>query len=225
MYDRYTDRARKVMQLANQEAQQMNHPHVATPHMLLGLVKEGNGVAGRVLKAFGVTVENVRREIEKQMPPGPDTVIMGRLLCGPRANKVAEFAIEEAKQLNHNYVGTEHVLLGLIRDKEAVTYQVLTTLGVNTDELREAVLELLQPEKTENSMQQATVTANEMRLVAKTLTDNTLTKLECFTMAAMEGLLAGTNDMSGFKKEEWPNIVAQAALTYAKATLKALEQE
>jgi ATP-dependent Clp protease ATP-binding subunit ClpC len=143
MYERFTDRARKVMQLANQEAQRFNHEYIGTEHILLGLVKEGSGVAANVLKNLDVDLRKIRLEVEKIVQSGPDMVTMGKLPQTPRAKKVIEYAIEEARQLNHNYVGTEHLLLGLLREQEGVAAQVLMNLGLKLDEVREEVLNLL----------------------------------------------------------------------------------
>src|ERR1700735_4897552 len=121
MYERFTDRARKVMQLANQEAQRFNHEYVGTEHVLLGLIKEGSGVAATVLRNMDVDLRKIRNEIEK----------------------VIEYAIEEARNLNHNYVGTEHLLLGLLREQEGVAAQVLMNLNLKLEEVREEVLNLL----------------------------------------------------------------------------------
>ncbi|MBY0586792.1 ATP-dependent Clp protease ATP-binding subunit [bacterium] len=143
MYERFTDRARKVMQLANQEAQRFNHEYIGTEHILLGLVKEGSGVAANVLKNLDVDLRKIRMEVEKIVQAGPDMVTMGKLPHTPRAKKVIEYAIEEARNLNHNYVGTEHLLLGLLREQEGVAAQVLMNLNLKLDEVREEVLNLL----------------------------------------------------------------------------------
>ncbi|MDD3468553.1 MAG: ATP-dependent Clp protease ATP-binding subunit [Thermoguttaceae bacterium] len=143
MYERFTDRARKVMQLANQEAQRFNHEYVGTEHILLGLIKEGGGVAANVLKNLDVDLRKIRIEVEKLVQSGPDMVTMGRLPQTPRAKKVIEYSMEEARNLNHNYVGTEHILLGLLREQEGVAAQVLMNLGLKLDEVREEVLNLL----------------------------------------------------------------------------------
>ncbi len=143
MYERFTDRARKVMQLANQEAQRFNHEYIGTEHILLGLVKEGSGVAANVLKNLEVDLRKIRLEVEKIVQSGPDMVTMGKLPQTPRAKKVIEYAMEEARNLNHNYVGTEHLLLGLIREQEGVAAQVLMNLGLKLEDVREEVLNLL----------------------------------------------------------------------------------
>src|SRR5260370_325355 len=144
MYERFTDRARKVMQLAGQEAQRLNHEYIGTEHILLGLVKEGSGVAANVLKNLDVDLRKVRLEVEKLAQPGPDMVnLMGKLPQTPRAKKVIEFSIEEARNLSHNYVGTEHLLLGLLREQEGVAAQVFLNLGLRLEDVREEVLNLL----------------------------------------------------------------------------------
>ncbi len=143
MFERFTDRARKVMALANQEAQRFNHEYIGTEHVLLGLVKEGSGVGANVLKNMDVDLRKVRLEVEKLVKSGPDMVTMGKLPQTPRAKKVIEYAIEEARSLNHNYVGTEHLLLGLLREHEGVAAQVLMNLGLKLEEVREEVLNLL----------------------------------------------------------------------------------
>jgi len=142
------------MALANQEAQRFNHEYIGTEHILLGLVKEGSGVGANVLKNLDVDLRKVRLEVEKLVKAGPEMVTMGKLPQTPRAKKVIEYAIEEARNLNHNYVGTEHLLLGLLREHDGVAAQVLMNLGLKLEEVREEVLNLLgagneQSEQTE----------------------------------------------------------------------------
>src|SRR5512144_3151690 len=143
MFERFTDRARKVMALANQEAQRFNHEYIGTEHILLGLVKEGSGVGATVLKNLEVDIKKLRLEVEKLVKSGPDMVTMGKLPRTPRAKKVIEYAIEEARSLNHNYVGTEHILLGLLRESEGIAAQVLMNLGLKLEDVRQEVLNLL----------------------------------------------------------------------------------
>jgi ATP-dependent Clp protease ATP-binding subunit ClpC len=145
MYERFTDRARKVMQLANQEAQRFHHEYIGTEHMLLGIIKEGSGVASNVLRNLDVDLNKVRLEVEKivQTGPGGDQVVLGKLPHTPRAKKAIEYSVEEARSLNHNYVGTEHLLLGLVREQEGVAAQVLMNLGVKLEGVREEVMNLL----------------------------------------------------------------------------------
>jgi ATP-dependent Clp protease ATP-binding subunit ClpC len=134
------------MQLANQEAQRFNHEYIGTEHILLGLVAEGNGVAANVLKNLNIDLRKIRREIEKIVQHGPSTdSITGRIPQTPRTKKVIEYAVEEARLLKHNYVGTEHLLLGLLREQEGVAAQVLMNLNpnLNLENVREEVLNLL----------------------------------------------------------------------------------
>jgi ATP-dependent Clp protease ATP-binding subunit ClpA len=143
MYELYTDRARKVMQLANQSAQLFNHEFVGVEHLFMGLVAEGTGVAAKVLGMFGVTLEKARDEIRKVVQSGPDMVTMGRLPYTPRVKNVIASAIEEVKSLNHRYIDTEHLLLGLLREREGAAYQAMTNMGLNVDEIRSKTLEVI----------------------------------------------------------------------------------
>ncbi len=143
MFDRFTDRAKKVMSLARQEAQRFNHEYIGTEHVLLGLVQEGSGVAANVLKNMNIDLEKIRHEVEKIVKTGPNIVSMGQLPFTPRAKKVLELAMEEASNLGHNYIGTEHLLLGLIKENEGIAAQVLLNLGVKLEDVREEVLEFL----------------------------------------------------------------------------------
>lgn len=142
MFERFTDRARKVMAMANQEAQYWNHEYIGTEHILLGLVKEGTGVGANVLKTLDVELRQVRLEVERLMTKGK-AVSVGRLPQTQRARNVITFAIEEARQLHHNYVGTEHILLGLLREKDGVAARVLINLRLNLEQVRKEVLDLL----------------------------------------------------------------------------------
>src|SRR6266550_2811047 len=143
MYERFTDRARKVMQLANREAKRLNHEYIGTEDILLGLVKEGSGVAANVLKNLDIDLRKIRLEVEKLLQSTPELDTPDKLLQTPRAKKVIEYSIEEARNLNHNYVGTEHLLLGLLREQEGVAAQVLMNLGLKLEDVREEVLNLL----------------------------------------------------------------------------------
>ncbi len=143
MFDRFTDRAKKVMSFARQEAQKFNHEYIGTEHILLGLVQEGSGVAANVLKNMDIDLEKIRHEVEKIVKTGPSMVTMGQLPFTPRAKKVLELSMEEASALSHNYIGTEHLLLGLIKENEGIAAQVLMNLNVKLDDVREEVLEFL----------------------------------------------------------------------------------
>jgi ATP-dependent Clp protease ATP-binding subunit ClpC len=143
MYERFTDRARKVMQLSDRQARRLQHPYIGTEHILLGLVEEGSGVAVNVLKNLDADLHAIRRESEKIVGSGPDLVTMPRLPQTPRAKKVIEHALEEVRILGHNYVGTEHLLLGLIREEEGVAAQVLKNLGLKLEDVRNEIVNLL----------------------------------------------------------------------------------
>jgi len=143
MFNRFTERARKVIILAKEEARRFNHDYIGTEHILLGLVREGEGVAAAVLEKMGVSLENIRLEIEKLVQPGPTTQIIGDIPFTPRAKKALELAAEEARALGHNYIGTEHLLLGLIREGEGIASQVLLNLGMDLNTVRNEVMELL----------------------------------------------------------------------------------
>jgi ATP-dependent Clp protease ATP-binding subunit ClpA len=131
------------MQLAQNEARRLNHEYVGTEHILLGLAGEATGVATNVLKNLDIDLHKIRMEVEKIVCPGPDTLGTGRLPNTPRAKKIIEFALDEAKNLDHSYVGTEHLLLGTLREQEGIACQVLTALGVKLEEVREEVLRLI----------------------------------------------------------------------------------
>lgn len=143
MYDRFTDRARKVMQLANQAAQSLNHEYIGTEHILIGLLKEGTGVAANVLRNLNLDSVQIRAAVESIVQPGPDCLAIGKLPQTPRAKTAIQFAMEEARSLNHNYVGTEHLLLGLLREEKGVAAHVLVNCGVSHEAVRGEVLTLI----------------------------------------------------------------------------------
>jgi ATP-dependent Clp protease ATP-binding subunit ClpC len=143
MYERFTNRARKVMQLANQESQRFNHDHLDGEQILIGLLAEGEGVAAHVLKALGADLQVVRGEIEKLVPPGPNSVLFGKMPLTSHAEQVIEDALTEASALDHNYVGTEHLLMALVLQKGGVAAKVLTKLGLKLEDVRQEVLNLL----------------------------------------------------------------------------------
>jgi ATP-dependent Clp protease ATP-binding subunit ClpC len=145
LHNRFTDRARKVMALANQEAKHFDHEYIATEHVLLGIIKEGNGVAATILKNLKVDLSTLRNEVEKCLPSGSDIVTMQKLPQTPRTKKVIDYSMEEARNFKHNYVGTEHLLLGLLREQEGLAAQVLMNIGVKLDEVRAEILKLLGP--------------------------------------------------------------------------------
>ena len=153
MFDRFTDRARKVMALARKEAHRFNHDFIGTEHILLGLVQEGSGVAANVLKNLDVDSGKIRAEIERQVQTGHAMVHMGQLPFTPRAKRVLELCQEAAKELRHNYIGTEHLLLGLIREEQGVAATVLKDLGLRLEDVRSEVLEILGADVGDSEME------------------------------------------------------------------------
>ncbi|HYI65853.1 MAG TPA: ATP-dependent Clp protease ATP-binding subunit [Candidatus Limnocylindrales bacterium] len=141
-FDKFTDRARKVLTLAQDEAQRFNHNYIGTEHLLLGLVREGEGVAARVLENMNVELSKVRTAVEFIIGRG-DRPVVGEVGLTPRAKRVIELAIDEARRLGHNYIGTEHLLLGLVREGEGIAAGVLESLGVNLDKVRHQVIHVL----------------------------------------------------------------------------------
>ncbi|MBA2719986.1 MAG: ATP-dependent Clp protease ATP-binding subunit [Chloroflexi bacterium] len=141
-FDKFTDRARKVLTLAQDEAQRFNHNYIGTEHLLLGLVREGEGVAARVLENMNVELAKVRTAVEFIIGRG-DRPVVGEVGLTPRAKRVIELAIDEARRLGHNYIGTEHLLLGLVREGEGIAAGVLESLGVNLDKVRHEVIRVL----------------------------------------------------------------------------------
>ena len=143
MFERFTDRARRGVVLAQDEARNLNHNYIGTEHVLLGLVSEGSGVAARALEALGITPQAVRQQVETVIGRGEQPARAGHIPFTPRAKKVLELSLREAIQLGHNYIGTEHILLGLIREGDGAAAQVLTGLGADLSSVRQQVTELL----------------------------------------------------------------------------------
>ena len=130
------------MNLAQEEAQRLNHNYIGTEHLLLGLVREGEGVAGKVLTSLGVDLTKVRKAVEDIIGRG-DRIVLGEIGLTPRAKKVIELAVDEARHLNHHYIGTEHLLLGLLREGEGIGAKVLESFGLNLQELRVKTIQVL----------------------------------------------------------------------------------
>src|SRR5687768_9299725 len=161
-FDKFTDRARKVLTLAQDEAQRFNHNYIGTEHLLLGLVREGEGVAARVLENMNVELSKVRTAVEFIIGRG-DRPVVGEVGLTPRAKRVIELAIDEARRLGHNCIGTEHLLLGLVREGEGIAAGVLESLGVNLDKVRHQVIHVL-------SQSSSTAPAQEAKRPSKTPT-------------------------------------------------------
>ena len=142
MFERFTDRARRVVVLAQEEARLLNHSYIGTEHILLGLIHEGEGVAAKALESLGISLEAVRSQVEEIIGQGGSSP-SGHIPFTPRAKKVLELSLREALQLGHNYIGTEHILLGLIREGEGVAAQVLVKLGADLSRVRQQVIQLL----------------------------------------------------------------------------------
>lgn len=143
MFEKFTDRARKTLALANQAAQTHRHEYIGTEHILIGLCKEGGGIAVNALKKLGIKAEKLILDVSGLMKDGPDIVTMGKLPQTPRAKRCVELAIQAARDLNHSYVGTEHLLLGLLDEKDGLAAQVLASNGVTRENITEEILELI----------------------------------------------------------------------------------
>ena len=146
MFKRFTDRARRVVVLAQEEARMLNHNYVGTEHILLGLIHEGEGVAAKALESLGISLEAVRAQVEEIIGQGQQ-IPSGHIPFTPRAKKVMELSLREALQLGHDYIGTEHILLGLIREGDGVAAQVLIRLGADLERVRQQVIVLLYQSK------------------------------------------------------------------------------
>jgi len=145
-FDKFTERARKVLSLSQEEAQRFQHNYIGTEHLLLGLVREGEGVAAVVLSNLGVELNRVREGVEAIIGRG-DRIVLGEIGLTPRAKKVIELAVDEARRLKHHYIGTEHLLLGLVREGEGIAAGVLESMGVNLEKVRMATIKVLDQEK------------------------------------------------------------------------------
>lgn len=150
MFERFTDRARRVVVLAQEEARFLNHPYIGTEHILLGLLNEGEGVGCQALVQHGVYLEETRQKVNEIIGEGT-TPPQGHIPFTPRAKKILEMALRESLQLGHNYIGSEHILLGMVREGEGIAAQVLAALGLTLESLRETIFELLKanPEQRE----------------------------------------------------------------------------
>jgi ATP-dependent Clp protease ATP-binding subunit ClpC len=142
MFERFTDRARRVVVMAQAEAGALNHNYIGTEHLLLGLLREGDGVAARALESLGVSLESARRQVEEMIGTGQDSP-SGHIPFTPRAKDVLKLSLAEALRFGHNYIGTEHLLLGLVREGDGVAAQALVVLGVDLNQVRTQVISLL----------------------------------------------------------------------------------
>ena len=140
MFERFTERARKILAIAQEEAKNLNHDYLGTEHILLGLIREGEGVAAEVLRNMGIEFETIRLEIEREAPSGGALAILGNVPFTPNSKKVLELAVEDARNMGHNYIGTEHLLLGLIREGESIGAKILLKFGVTLEKARAGLL-------------------------------------------------------------------------------------
>lgn len=143
MFEQFTDRARRVLAMANQAAQRLNHDFIAPEHLLLGLIRDGMGIGANVLMDLGVDLSQLLQQVEKQLKSGSEVVAMGKLPQTPRLRKVVEYAIEEAHNFKHKYVGTEHLLLGLLRENDGVAANALASSGIRLETARQKTLDIL----------------------------------------------------------------------------------
>jgi len=141
-FNKFTERARKVLRLAQEEAQRLKHNYIGTEHLLLGLIREGDGVAAKVLSNLGVDLDKARISVESVLGRG-NRVVIGEIGFTPRAKKVIELAVDEARRLHHHYLGTEHLLLGLVREGQGIGAGVLESLGVSLEKVRTQTMQIL----------------------------------------------------------------------------------
>ncbi len=168
-FDKFTERARRVLSLAQEEAQRFQHNYIGTEHLLLGLVREGEGVAAKVLSNMGVELYRVRNAVEFIIGRG-DRIVLGEIGLTPRAKKVIELAVDEARRLNHHYIGTEHLLLGLVREGSGIAAGVLESLGVNLEKVRNQTIQVLGQSGAAQTMEAAAIsTPSQTEAVKKVL--------------------------------------------------------
>jgi ATP-dependent Clp protease ATP-binding subunit ClpC len=162
MFERFTDRARRVVVLAQEEARMLNHNYIGTEHILLGLIHEGEGVAAKALESLGISLEAVRSQVEEIIGQG-QAAPTGHIPFTPRAKKVLELSLREALQMGHNYIGTEHILLGLIREGNGVGAHVLTNLGANLNQVRAEIIAVLDPSQPDTGREAGASTLSSGR--------------------------------------------------------------
>jgi ATP-dependent Clp protease ATP-binding subunit ClpC len=194
MFERFTDRARRVVVLAQDEARLLNHDYIGTEHLLLGLIHEGKGVAAQVLEALGISLATVRQQVEDIIGTGQEPP-SGHIPFTPRAKKVLELSLREALQLGHDYIGTEHILLGLLREGDGVAAQVLVSLGADLNVVRERVSGVLRGRTAESQLQQSV-----LRIAAASQLDEVLS-----TLRAIDGRLAAIERHLGIVPEAPPS--------------------
>jgi ATP-dependent Clp protease ATP-binding subunit ClpC len=202
MFERFTDRARRVVVLAQDEARRLNHGYIGTEHILLGLVREGEGVAAQALEALGIGLDAVRHQVEEIVGRGKDTP-GGHIPFTPRAKKVLELSLREALQLGHDYIGTEHILLGLIREGEGVAARVLVALGADLNLVRQQVVQLLHSHQVEGherlSVAPMAGSPARLELIVNRQTEAIMSRLD-----AIDARLAGIEGHLGIAQQVPP---------------------
>jgi ATP-dependent Clp protease ATP-binding subunit ClpC len=143
VFERFTERAKQVVVLAQDEARALKHNYIGTEHILLGLLREEEGLAARVLESLDITVEEVRAQVARIIGPGDEPIVSGQIPFTPRAKKVLELSLREALSLKHNYIGTEHILLGLVRENEGVAARILLDFGADAEKIRNEIMRVL----------------------------------------------------------------------------------
>lgn len=197
MFERFTDRARRCIVLSQENARKLNHNYIGTEHLLLGLVHEGEGIAAKALVSLGVVLEGVRQEVEEVIGQGQQAP-SGHIPFTPRAKKVLELALREALQLGHNYIGTEHILLALIREGQGVGAQVLGKLGVELNQARKRVLDILGGEAAAKQREQTAARPVNARLVdvlsrvADRVSDRAVIDFELASTEGVDGVTVET---------------------------------
>jgi ATP-dependent Clp protease ATP-binding subunit ClpA len=228
MFERFTDRARRVVVLAQEEARMLNHDYIGTEHLLLGLIHEGEGVAAQALKTLGISMDTVRQQVEGIIGRGQQAP-SGHIPFTPRAKRVLELSLRESVQLGHDYIGTEHILLGLVREGEGVAAQVLVRLGADLNRVRQQVIQLLHAHTAEGAIGASPPAARRLR---SRLADDAMTRIDSVDrrLAAIErwaGMLPGVHDLdqeiAQVRREKESAIDAQDFAT--AATLRDKEKE
>ena len=199
MFERFTDRARRVVVLAQEEARMLNHNYIGTEHILLGLIHEGEGVAAKALESLGISLEAVRQQVEEIIGQGQQAP-SGHIPFTPRAKKVLELSLREALQLGHNYIGTEHILLGLIREGEGVAAQVLVNLGADLDRVRQQVIQLMHGSQ---GMEPASYGPRQGKRARARLTEDALARIDALDrrLAAIERWIGMRPDLGDVDQE------------------------
>jgi ATP-dependent Clp protease ATP-binding subunit ClpC len=199
MFERFTDRARRVVVLAQEEARAFNHPHVGTEHVLLGLIREEGGVAAQALESLGVTAAAARQQVEQIVGPGQPGAHQGHLPFTPRAKKVLQLSLREAIALGHAYIGTEHLLLGLVRADEGVAMRVLSGLGIEPARIRQKVIQLVSARRVHEEPDPGRVAGRGKRKVLLEVRDR-LNSLE-WRLSVLEQRVGTAPDLGQLEQE------------------------